>query len=269
MSIGIFIMCAGEGSRLPYDIGKIIPKCMLPVSLVDESYTGPDLIISRIVKLLNTAAEGKTCEINIMVSNTDPLIAGFLKNLSENVSVNVIEGHESSINTLKYCDKIIKAGNYQSCMFINGDMFISDTEIVSKSMKEVLDSVDVCLVENHRTFKYLWSSVVCDNNNKFLSIYPDYVFTTNNLCDVTYFCRQTYEKIINEIDAGFYHHWWEMTFIKMINNNELELHAVLVFNPGEQALLSNINNINRNLTKTQVYDELKRKISFLEEKLND
>jgi len=180
MSIGIFIMGAGDGTRLPYNIGKNIPKCLLPVSLIDCSYTGSDLIIDRIVKLVNDSAGDKKTEINIMISNTDPLVSDYLKKLASNVTVNVIERHESSINTLKHCDKIIKKKNFRYCMFINGDMFIYDVDKVIKGVKKVLNSSDVCLVENHRSFKNLWSSVVCDDKNKLLSIYPDYVFTTNN-----------------------------------------------------------------------------------------
>ena len=269
MSTGIFIVAAGEGARLPYNIGKKIPKCLLPISLIDTNYRGSDLIIDRIIKLINESVGKKQAEINIMISNTDPLISNYLETLADNITVNVIEWHESSINTLKHCDSIIKSKNYKRCMFINGDMFISDVAKVISSAKKMFAANDVCLVENHRSFKYLWSSVVCDDKNKLLSIYPDYVFTTNNLCDMSFFSRKTYERIVKKINDGFSHPWWEMAFIQMINNKELEVHAVFINDPDGQALLSNINNISPDLSKKQVYVELKTKMSFMEERFND
>jgi hypothetical protein len=60
-----------------------------------------------------------------------------------------------------------------------------------------------------------------------------------------------------------------MAFIQMVNNNELELHAVFVDDPGGQTLLSNVNNISQGLNKKRIYEELKNKLSFMEERFND
>lgn len=268
--VGVFILGAGEGSRIQFGIGKYIPKCIIPISLIDEYCQTDEVIFDRIYKSINAASkslkDSYEVDIHLMISNTDINVCNYITTRFKDVYLHLVDKNESSIHTFLECSKIIQTIGYDVTIFINGDLLIRDTSYISTAIQSLIKFPDSAIVESHLFAGTYWSSIEYEESSSILtskitSINPDYCKSKLNLCDVTSFSIKTFNRVLDVIHNGFTHQWWEMSFISMINNGELDLRPTFIANlNSSKPILKNVNNLREGITRNEAFSILKKVI---------
>lgn len=282
MNVQVFIMGAGQGSRIKYGLGKKIPKCLIPAGLVSPKVElcCPDTILDRIVKSFKNVSQigGHSIKIDLMISHKSEKIANYINSNFPDINLHQIDWSPSSVSTFKKCFEIAESQNqkFDKYIFINGDTYIDNVESISYTLNDLIElgtNSTSAVIENFKNPQHVWSSVsdINTNSHSLSSINPNYVDTNYTLCDITQFNYYSLKKLYNKICSGkFKHEWWEMAFIEDINSREYPLGFVFVRKTSYDRVLYNTNDINENASK-EVVDALLKEfgLNFDEEETFD
>lgn len=251
-NVQVFIMGAGKGSRIKYNLGKKMPKCLLPSILVSPNkelwMSVGDTILSRIVRSFKVAEFiGKhQIKIDLMISHKSVEISDYINEHFPDIELHQIDWSPSSVSTFKECIKIVKSREiYDRYIFINGDTFIDNTDSLAYTLNELIenDNPNSVITEKFKDPEVVWSSIKVDSSNAITGVYPDYASTTSTLCDITQFNHKFLMHIYHKICNNFEHEWWEMSFIEGINDGSYRISSVPIRKISYDRVLYNTNNL--------------------------
>lgn len=276
-NVQVFIMGAGKGSRIKYNLGSKMPKCLLPSCMVSPKYIITpigDTILYRIVKSIENASEICNCniEIDLMISHKSSEVRDYIKKNFENVKLHQIDWSKTSINTFLKCVEIAKNKNkeFDQYIFINGDTYIDNIESISYTLADMIMNElhsTSAVVEYFKEPQYVFSKVdVSMFCNLINNIYGEYIYTTKTLCDITAFDPVSFNKILEKLKNGFSHEWWEMAFYEEVNHKRIAMLAIPVRKITYDRVLYNTNNIRDDLSESNVKNILNSfNLNFKEE----
>lgn len=281
--IQVFIMGAGKGSRLKYDLGKKMPKCLLPSCMVSPKYITSalgDTILYRIIKSFMNAGKISDCllEFDLMISHKNSEIKEYINREFPNVNLHQIDWSPSSITTFQKCVDIVKNKSkktkFDQCVFVNGDTYIDNIESMSYTLADMFTnevSTTSAIIEYFKEPVNVFSEVeLSDSKNTISHIYGDYVDTTETLCDITQFDLFDLYDISDKFKEGFNHEWWEMAFYEEVNYGNLIMSAIPIRKITYDRVLYNTNNIRDDVTELQVNKILTSfNLNFKEEEIFD
>lgn len=266
--IQVFIMGAGKGSRLRFNLGKKIPKCLLPICLISSEWcvtSVGETILSRIEKSFREVElhGDYDIEIDLMISHKSKEIREYIVDNFPDINLHQIDWSNTSITTFMKCIDILQEKNKQfdQCIFINGDAYISSVELFSITLNHMIaDSRTSAIIEYFSKPKYVFSNVETlqgtDGGNYINYIYGDYINTKQTLCDVTQFNLKDLDTLYNKFKNGFRHEWWEMAFYEEVNNHKMKMSAIPMYKVPDDRIFYNTNNINERITKNKAFQVL-------------
>lgn len=264
-NIQVFIMGAGKGSRLRFNLGKKMPKCLLPICMISPEWCVTSIgetILSRIVKSFREAElhGDYHIEIDLLISHKSREIRDYIVDNFPDINLHQIDWSDTSITTFMKCIDILqnKDKQFDQCIFINGDTYISSVELFSITLNHMIaDSRTSAIVECFLKPTYIFSNVRTsqdnDGGNLINYIYGDYIDTKQTLCDVTQFNLKDLDTLYNKFKNGFKHEWWEMAFYEEVNNQRMKMSAIPVYKVSDERILYNTNNINDTITRSKAF----------------
>lgn len=247
-SVQVFIMGAGKGSRLSHNLGKMIPKCLLPTELLVNNSGEGGLILGKIVESLKEGARLGDCElkIDLMVSHKGQWVKDYIRDNFQDVELHQIDWSPSSVSTFKKCIELVNNRHkFDKYVFINGDTYISSIESMKYTFHNLFESPEnAAVIEFFEKPVKVWSNVYLSRDFVLTHIFPYYNDTCKTLCDVTEFSFTDLMSLHQQVcNSNFNHEWWEMSFIDRINNGSLIMHGVPVRKLSQERVLYNTNGI--------------------------
>lgn len=274
-------MGAGKGSRIKYNLGKKMPKCLLPSCIVSPmpivTAVG-DTILSRIIKSFKNAAYISKCniEFDLMISHKSSEVRNYIQENFSEINLHQIDWSSTSITTFLKCVDILKSKNtkFDQCIFINGDTYIDNVKSISYTIADMINneiSITSAIIECFKEPYHVFSSIETSSINNFITyIFADYADTKKTLCDITQFSISDLVKISNKFENGFNHEWWEMAFYEEVNNDRIPMLAIPVRKITYDRVLYNTNNIRDDIAESKVNNILTSfNLNFEEEETFD
>lgn len=253
-------MGAGKGSRIKYNLGKKMPKCLLPSCIVSPKWIETsikDTILHRIIKSFKNASKISGCniEFDLMISHKSLEVKNYINKNFPDVNLHQINWDSSSIYTFFECIEVLKSKStiFDQCIFINGDTYIDNIESISYTLADMINNeiVTSAIVENFNKPLYIFSSVNVVNN-LITDIFDDYTDTTETLCDIVQFNPADLNNLYEKFLSGYWHEWWETAFYNEVNKGGLLMGAIPVRKISYDRVLYNTNNIQNNISEIAV-----------------
>ena len=274
-------MGAGKGSRIKYNLGKKMPKCLLPsciVSPIPILTESGDTILSRIIKSFKNAACISKCniEFDLMISHKSSEVRNYIQENFPEINLHQIDWSSTSITTFLKCVDILKSKNtkFDQCIFINGDTYIDNVKSISYTIADMIDnkiSTTSAIIERFKEPNHVFSYIETLSINNFITyIFAGYADTRSTLCDITQFSISDLVKISDKFENGFKHEWWEMAFYEEVNKNRMSMLAIPVRKITYDRVLYNTNNIRDDIVEFKVNNILTSfNLNFKEEETFD
>lgn len=282
MKVQVFIMGAGKGSRIKYNLGKKMPKCLLPSILVAPvmfESTLHDTILYRIVKSFRIAEVigNHEIKIDLFISHKSKEVANYINTEFPDLNLHQIDWSPSSTSTFKKCVEVAKNQEvFDKYIFINGDTYIDNIESLQFTLNDLIECPDgrCAVTEKFRDPQNVWSSIQTTGNNYIFDIYPDYTNTCETLCDITQFDYESLmeiSEIVSNPEFKDLFEWWEMSFINDVNKNNKLLKSIPVRKIRYVRVLYNTNNLGLGACDSYYVQELLKKfhLNFKEEESFD